>query len=111
RPGLKHITKRECTKSRVPTSASASNYQSGTISQSTLNYVTCSVDTIINIDDSPVSLETVTIRTSISAAAAIINIKHGNPTTGPVLNTGIERSRRRTCRSTMTLYYQWRAFI
>src|SRR5262245_8614616 len=84
--GLEIIAKRQRAQSRVTAGAAAVDDGAIRIDIAARGEKLRTVDTIVNIPDSPRTAQTLTIGAAIPGAAAVIDIKHGYPAAGPVLN-------------------------
>ena len=106
-PCCKDVALGECAEGGVAARAAATNRQAPAISESALYKIFRSVGTIINVDDSPLSIEALAIGTTIASAATVIDIDEGKATAGPELDISIERAANR-CRGATVREHQER---
>src|SRR5207245_6646429 len=76
----------EGAESCVASSASSPDSKSLSISLSTTGQVSCGVDAVLDVNDSPVVIKSQPIVSAISGAAAIVDVHDSDSTTCPILN-------------------------
>src|SRR6516162_4872978 len=103
RPALKEVAEGQCRQRRVPAGAAAADDTSLPINPSLHVEESSTGDTIVDIDNAPVQLETVAVGAAKTGAAAVVHVKHRNAAAGPILNTQIERARRSGSRPAVAL--------
>src|SRR5258708_33276485 len=87
----------------VAAGAAAADHQAVRVGASGADEVTSAIDTILDIDDAPLSIETVAIGAPIAAAAAVIHIEHADAAARPILDPQGERRRPRGGPAAMAL--------
>src|SRR5258708_24232789 len=90
----------------VAAGAAAADHQALRVGASGADEVTRAIDAILDIDDAPLSIETIAIFAPIAAAAAVIHIEHADAAARPILDPQVERRRRRGGRAALALYQE-----
>src|SRR5215510_4200063 len=111
RAGLESVAKRERAKRRITTGAATRDDQAIGIDFTAIGEIASAVNAVVNIDDAPLLVESLSILPSVTGTAAIVDIEHGEPAAGPILNRQTQGRRSRSGWSTMTLHDQWRLFV
>ena len=80
------VTESHRAKGGVTSGTAAVNRKAVWVTSSSLGQKPCSVDTIIDVYDAPVTVESFAIGAAVTCAAAIINIQHSDAPAGPILD-------------------------
>src|SRR5438034_357676 len=91
--GLEEVPECQSAHGGIPSRASAFYCDTIPIHLSILDKMTCTVDTVININHAPLSVQTFPVGSPVACAASIVDVEHCYPPARPVLN-GISESRR-----------------
>src|SRR5579871_2797504 len=102
RTSVEHVTKGQGTKGRVTAGATTSYRHPFGIDYSFTSQITSNILAILNIGDSPLQFQHISVGPPIPRATAIVHISDDETTARPILNVEVERAAGRACRSTVT---------
>ena len=105
RTGLEHVSECERAKRSVTTCTSSGNHQPITINFTALNQEPRSIHAIINVNDSPLLIQSFTIRPAVASTAPVVHIEHRNSSAGPILDAQSQGTCGRRSWPTVTLDY------
>ncbi|MNQ75147.1 hypothetical protein D3C85_899310 [compost metagenome] len=106
--GTEHVVKRQGAKRCVAAGAAAANEGLVAVDQAPFVEVTDHGASVFDIHIPPAQMKRLTIGPAITAAAAIVEVGHGEAPLCPVLDTRIEHRVTRRSRSAMDEHHQWR---
>src|SRR6266516_5167084 len=92
-PALKEVAEGQRRQSRVAAGAAAADDASLAVDPSVRGEEPRAGDAIVDVDDAPIALQTVAVRTTESGASAVVHVEHRNAAARPILNAQIERAR------------------
>ncbi|MNC24837.1 hypothetical protein D3C75_729040 [compost metagenome] len=106
--GAEHVVKGQGAKAGVAAGAAAANERLVAVDQASLLEVTDHGAGVLHINITPAQVQCLAIGPAVTAAAAIVEIGHGEAPLCPVLDTRIEHRVTRRSRSAMDEHHQWR---
>src|SRR5712692_1760829 len=86
------IAESERTERRVATSTSTTDPEPISVYQATFHQLLRTIHAVININDPPLTIESLAICSTIAAAAPVVHIKDSDPPAGPILDSQVERA-------------------
>src|SRR5262245_42314997 len=89
--GFEEVTESQRAESRVSSGAASSDRESVAVDVSTLDKIPCAIHAVIHIDDTPSTLEPLSVCAAVTGTAPVIHVEYGNTSTGPILNRVLER--------------------
>src|SRR5262249_47880435 len=84
--GFEEVTESQCAESRVSSGAASSDGKSVAVDVSTLDKIPCAIHAVIHIDDTPSTLESLSVCATVTRTATVIHVEYGDTSTGPVLD-------------------------
>ena len=84
--GFEIIAKRQRTERRVAARAAPVDHRSILVGLTARRQKLRAVHAIVDIDNSPIAIQSFAIFAAIARAAAVVNVEHRHAATGPILN-------------------------
>src|SRR5262245_45344990 len=91
--GFEEVTESQRAESRVSSGAASSDRKSVAVDLSTRDKIPCAIHAVIHIDDTPSTLEPLSVCAAVTRAAPVIHIENRDAPAGPILNRILERCR------------------
>src|SRR5436853_4543367 len=110
RSGLEDVSECESGKRRVAARACSSNNQAIGIGLVDSDDILRRVYAVVNIHDSPLTIQAFAVLAPIAGAASIVHIKHSESAAGPILNSQSQACSGSAGRAAMTYDDQGRSF-
>src|SRR6266566_7167140 len=111
RTAVKEISKHQCRQRGVAASTAAPDDHPFVIDQPLCNEEFSAIDAVIDVNHTPVEVQAITKSASKAGAAAVVDVEHRDPATGPELRGQIEHARGRAGRTAMTFNQEWWQFV
>src|SRR4029453_12028509 len=84
--GFEDATESERAERGITARASAPDGKPVAVNFSTRHKMPCAIHAVIDIDDTPLTIESFSVSTAVARAAAVIYVEHGDPAASPVLD-------------------------
>src|SRR5262245_9140607 len=108
---LERISKRQRAQCGVPTGAATRYDQPLAVDLAAVSQITSAVHTIVDVDDAPSLVKSLTILPAITGAATVVHVEHRESPAGPILDRKTQSRRSGRGWPTMTLHNQRRLFV
>src|SRR6266576_5379175 len=107
RPAVKEIPKHQCRQRGVAASTAAPHDHPFVIDQPLCNEEFSAINTVIDVDDTPVEVQAITKSASKAGAAAMVDVEHRDPAARPELRGQIKHAGGRGGRTAVAFNQEW----
>src|SRR6266550_3857129 len=91
--GFENVTKRQRAERRVAAGAAAADCEPIAVDFAAFSKIARAVDAVVDIDDTPLTVEPFSVGASVTGAAAVVDIEYRDASAGPILNRIFQRRR------------------
>src|SRR5262245_44322708 len=84
--GFEEVTESQRAEGCVSSGASSSVGKSVAVDVSTLDKIACAIYAVIHIDDTPSTLEPLSVCATVTGTAPVIHVEYGNTAASPILD-------------------------